>query len=141
MCVCYSDRGGSVLWSAGSAWAVCCLEAASPLSCVLFLRSAAAAIVPEALSFWAGGLTRGLSGDTDAAGAAPGDFSWGGGDTSSFSRVGGNVGAVPGLFFWEARGTGGFSRVWVRAGSRSRTEGALLRPSVGLKSLGGGASA
>lgn len=107
----YSDRGGSVLWSAGSAFVVCCLVTTSLLSCVLFLGSAVAGSVPGPLSWWDRGLTWGVSGDADVAEIVLGIVSWGCGDTRTFSRVLGNVVAVLGLFFWDVVVRGGFSRV------------------------------
>ncbi len=138
--VCYSDRGGSVLWSAGSGFVVCCLELASPLFCVLFLTSTVAGTVPRPFSLWDGGLTWGFSRDSDAAGIVLGVFSWLGGDTSSFSSVWGNAGAVLGLFFQDVGVTGGFSMVWVSTGGLSRMDRALSRAAAGLKSWGDDAS-
>lgn len=129
----HSDRGGSVLWSAGFAFIVCCLEITSPLSCVLFLRSTVADTVPGPLSLWDTGLTCGFSGGADVAGIVLGIISWGGGDTSSFSTVLGNARAVLGLFIWDVGVTGGFSSVWVSAGGLSRIEGALSRAAARLK--------
>lgn len=132
----YSDRGSSVLWSAGSAFVVCCLKTTSPLSCVLFLRSAVAGAVPGPGSLWDRGLTWGFSGDADAAVIVLGILSWGGGDTSSFSRVWGNVGVVLGLNFWVVGVARCFSGVWVRVGGLSRMDRALSVAAGGLKSRG-----
>ena len=114
MFVCYSDRGGSVLWSAGSAFIVCCLKSASPLSSVLFPRSIVAGAVPGLIFLW----------------VVLEVLSWSGGDTSSLSRVG----TVLGLFFWVVEVTGGFSSVGVRAGGLSWEDKALLRAATGVKS-------
>ena len=124
--VCYSERGGSVLWSAGSAFIVCCLETASPLSFVLFPTSAVAANVPGLFFMWGRGLTWGRVSEEIVLGV----FSWGGGDTSVFSRRWEKAGAVPGLFSWDVGVTAGFSKVG----------GALSGAAAGLKSLGADAS-
>lgn len=107
---------------------MCCLEKASPLSCVLFLRSTVAGAVPGSFSSW------GISGDAGVSGIVLGIFSWADGDTSSFSTVWGDTGAVLGLFFCDVGVTGGFSRVWLSAAALSRMDGALLRAAAGLMS-------
>lgn len=126
--VCYSERGGSVLWSAASAFVVCCLESASPLSCVLFPTSTVAANVPGLFFLWGRGLTWGrcrVSGEI-----VLGVLSWGGGGTSVGPRRWAKAGAVLGLFSWDVGVMAGFSRVG----------GALSGAAAGLKSLGADAS-
>lgn len=106
----YSDGGGSVLWSAGSAFIVCGLETARPPP-----ASAVAGDVPGLCLLWDRGLTLGCSGDRVCV--ALGLFSPGVG----FSKVCGDGGAT-GLFFSHVAGKAAFlSGLSVAAGGLSRT--------------------
>lgn len=119
LCARYSDGGGSVLWSAGSAFIVCGLETARPPP-----ASAVAGDVPGLCLLWDRGLTLGRSGDRVCV--ALGLFSPGVG----FSKVCGDGGAT-GLLFSHVAGKAGFlSGLSVAAGGLSRTG----RAAVGLTS-------
>lgn len=90
LCVYYSHRGGSVLWSAGSFFG-CCLEmASSPLS-LLFLRSTVAGTTPEYFSSW------GISGEVSVFGIVLRIFSCTDRDTGSFSAIWRDTGDAVGL--------------------------------------------
>lgn len=92
--VCVIQReGGSVLWSAGSAFVVCCLETASPLSCVPLPTSTTAANVPGLFFPWGGGgLAWGRCRVSDEI--VPGPLAWDVGVREGFSKVGGGLSAV-----------------------------------------------